>query len=119
MGIKKHAGFITAGFCAGAINGLFGAGGGMVLVPLLTLLTDLDDDEIFPASVSIILPMCLISMAITWHAGAPDWAQAIPYLLGSAAGGVAAGFLGRKLPTLWLHRFLGIIILWGGFRYLC
>ena len=119
MDIKKYAGCAAAGFCAGSINGLFGAGGGMVLVPLLTLLTDLDESEIFPASVSIILPICLISMAITWTAGAPDWNQALPYLLGSAAGGIAAGLLGRKLPTLWLHRILGVLILWGGVRYLC
>ena len=119
MNLKKHAGLAAAGFCAGTVNGLFGAGGGMVLVPLLTLLTDLDDDEIFPASVSIILPMCLVSLAITWHSGAPDWRQAVYYLLGSALGGVAAGLWGRKIPTLWLHRILGVLILWGGIRYLC
>ena len=38
-----------AGFAAGAVTGLFGAGGGMVLVPLLAMLTDLDEREIFPA----------------------------------------------------------------------
>ena len=54
-----------AGTAAGIINGLFGAGGGMVLVPLLTLLTDLEDREIFPASVSIMLPMCLVSLCIS------------------------------------------------------
>lgn len=91
----------------------------MVLVPLLTLLTELDDDEIFPASVSIILPICLVSMAITWRSGAPDWGQAAYYLLGSGLGGVAAGLWGRKIPTLWLHRILGVLILWGGIRYLC
>ena len=43
----------------------------------------------------------------------------LPYLIGSAFGGVAAGLWGRKIPTLWLHRFLGAMILWGGVRYLC
>lgn len=116
---KKYIGCITAGLLAGCINGLFGAGGGMVLVPALTLLTDMEDSEIFPASVSIILPICLISMAITWRAGAPDWKNVLPYLLGSALGGIAAGIWGRKLPTIWLHRILGVLILWGGVRYLC
>lgn len=119
MKIKKYTGCAVAGLCAGAVNGLFGAGGGMVLVPLLTILTKLDDDEIFPASVSIILPICLVSLAITWKAGSPDWSNALPYLLGSGIGGVAAGIWGRKLPTLWLHRALGLLILWGGVRYLC
>ena len=37
---RKLTGPILAGFGAGAVNGLFGIGGGMVLIPLLTLLTD-------------------------------------------------------------------------------
>ena len=116
---KKHFGIIIAGLSAGCVNGLFGAGGGMVLVPLLTLLTTLEDDEIFPASVSIILPICLVSLSITWKGGTPDWSHALPYLFGSLAGGVAAGLWGKNIPTLWLHRLLGILILWGGVRYLC
>lgn len=108
-----------AGFCAGAVNGLFGAGGGMVLVPLLTLLTNLGDQEIFPASLSIILPICLVSLAVTALHFPIPWAEAIPYLIGSAAGGFAAGLWGRKIPVKWLHRGLGILIIWGGIRYLC
>lgn len=117
--MKKYLGFILAGIGAGTVNGLFGAGGGMVLVPLLCLLTDLEDNEVFPASVSIILPICFVSLAFTLRPGTVPWATAIPYLAGSAAGGVIAGFLGKKIPTKWLHRALGILIIWGGFRYLC
>lgn len=117
--IKKKWGMILAGIGAGSINGLFGAGGGMVLVPLLCLLTDLDDDAVFPASVGIILPVCFVSLSFTLRPGAMAWNTAIPYLFGSVAGGILAGFFGRKIPTMWLHRFLGIVILWGGIRYLC
>ena len=119
MKLKKYLGSAFAGLGAGAVNGLFGAGGGMVLVPLLTSLTELSDEEVFPSSVSIILPICLVSLSLSWPEGGADWLTALPYLLGSALGGVAAGFLGRKIPTLWLHRLLGILILWGGVRYLC
>ena len=108
----------VAGTSAGAVNGLFGAGGGMVLVPLLTWLTKIDDDQVFPASVCIILPICLVSLSITFDGSVIPWDLAIPYLIGSGFGGVAAGFLGRKIPTVWLHRLLGVLILWGGFRYL-
>ena len=44
---------------------------------------------------------------------------AVAYLFGSAAGGIAAGVWGRHIPVHWLHRSLGILILWGGLRYLC
>jgi uncharacterized membrane protein YfcA len=91
----------------------------MVLVPLLTALINLDESTVFPASVSIILPICIVSLLFNYHAGVLTWQDVLPYLIGSAAGGIAAGFFARKIPTLWLHKCLGLIILWGGIRYLC
>lgn len=116
---KKYLGSALAGLGAGAVNGLFGAGGGMVLVPLLIGLTDLPDEEIFPSSVSIILPICLVSLSYSLMKNSVDWHAVFPYLVGSAMGGILAGLFGRKIPTLWLHRILGVLILWGGVRYLC
>ena len=112
------AAMALAGVGAGAVNGLFGAGGGMVLVPLLTLLTDLEDQELFSASLSIILPLCLVSLWVTALTSPIPWQAAFPYLLGSALGGLAAGIWGAKIPVKWLHRGLGILILLGGVRYL-
>lgn len=116
---EKSWGMPLAGALAGMVNGLFGAGGGMVLVPLMTLLTDVKEDALFPSSVSIVLPICLVSLAVTAFTGQIAFQQAIPYLLGSCIGGVLAGIWGRKIPVQWLHRGLGILILWGGIRYLC
>lgn len=108
-------GGVAAGLAAGAVNGLFGAGGGMVLVPLLGWLTKMEDDEIFASSLSIILPICIVSLvssqSIAWH-------EALPWLPGSALGGLLAGLWGKKIPVKWLHRGLGIFIVWGGLRYL-
>lgn len=115
----KKWGIPLAGICAGAVNGLFGAGGGMVLVPLLTALTDLSEEEIFPASISIILPICLVSLGFTALTCGLEWRTALPFLFGSAAGGLAAGLLGRRIPAKLLHKLLGLLILWGGVRYLC
>lgn len=117
MGKKMR--MATAGFLAGSVTGLFGAGGGMVLVPLLTALTHLKDDQVFPSSIAIILPICVTSLVMTALAGVLEVGAAIPYLIGSALGGLLAGLWGRKIPVTWLHRGLGILILWGGYRYLC
>ena len=91
----------------------------MILVPMLTMLTDLNDREVFPASISIILPMCILSLSISAMEQPLCWTTALPYLIGSALGGILAGLLGKRIPTVWLHRGLGILILWGGYRYLC
>lgn len=111
--------FVLAGFSAGIINGLFGAGGGMILIPLLGLIEEIRDEEIFPSSVCIMLPICLVSLLCSTQDFGNVFIAALPYLSGSLLGGIASGVFGRKIPTLWLHRIFGIFILWGGIRYLC
>lgn len=117
--MKEQTKLCIAGAAAGAVNGLFGAGGGMLLVPLLTIMTDLDEDSVFPVSVSVILPMSIVSLVIGSSGSGIPWQQALPYVLGSIAGGILAGVTGNKIPVKWLHRILGILIIWGGIRYLC
>lgn len=109
-------GLALAGWLAGTVTGLFGGGGGMVLVPLLSLLTDLQDREIFSASLSVILPVCIITLLLS---PGIHLREALPFLPGSLLGGWLAGKWGGGIPVKWLHRLLGILILWGGFRYLC
>ena len=115
---NNYVGSAFAGFCAGAVAGLFAAGGGMVLIPLLSLLTDLKGKVLFAASLSVILPICLVALTVTAFSAPLPWSQALPYLAGSAAGGILAGIFGQKIPAKWLHRGLGVLILWGGIRYL-
>ncbi len=119
MHIRRKIGIRIAGAAAGIANGLFGTGGGMLLVPLLTRLAKISDEQIFPCSVSIILPICIVSLVFQATQTPLPLAEAWPYLLGSIPGGVLAGLLGRRIPVLWLHRILGLLILWGGVRYLC
>lgn len=117
--MKQRIGYIIAGIAAGAANGLLGAGGGMLLIPLLTFLANADEDTLFPTSVAIVLPICLVSLTISPGWGNLPWREALPYLLGGIPGGLLAGLLDGKIPVKWLHRGLGVIILIGGVRYLC
>ena len=109
-------GLMAAGFAAGCVAGLFGGGGGMVLVPLLSMFSGLGEAEIFPASLSVMLPVCLTALLLS---GGGFFREALPFLPGSLLGGWLAGRYGAHIPVKWLHRVLGILILWGGFRYLC
>lgn len=119
MRYKESFVFGLCGAVAGAVNGLFGAGGGMLLVPMLTWLAALDDREVFPTSVCIIAPICIVSLLATGTLKNIPWSEAAPYLFGSIGGGILAGLFARKIPTKLLHRMLGVFILWGGIRYLC
>ena len=112
-------GAALAGLLAGIVNGIFGGAGGMVLIPALQLWTAMKEDSLFPMSVSVMLPVCLLSLLLASRRTALPWTDAMPYLIGSAAGGVLVGLLGRKIPAKWLHRGFGIMLIWGGIRYLC
>ena len=103
---------------AGAVNGLFGAGGGMLLLPLLHRLTDLREHEAFACSVCTMLPLSVVSLVVYWLRGGEFLTAALPYLAGGALGGIAAGLLLRRLSAVWLHRALGALIVWGGLRLL-
>lgn len=113
---KEPWNFLLAGIAAGTVTGLLGAGGGMVLVPLLGMLTDLSDTEVFSASLGIILPICIAAIL---SAGSTSWREALVWLPGSAIGGYLAGKWGKRIPSTWLHRALGALILYGGIRFLC
>ena len=109
---------LLAGALCGFVNGFFGAGGGMVLVPLLIFLVKLPDKEAFSSAVCIILPLCVVSLVIYARAGALPLLQALPYLLGGAGGGILAGLLFEKIGARALHLILGAFILFGGLRLL-
>lgn len=57
---------------------------------------------------------CLpVYLPAKWGIGVP---AAVPYLVGGAVGGCLAGLLYPKIPTKWLHRALGLLIVYGGVR---
>lgn len=113
--MKRTVLIAVAGAAAGVVNGLFGSGGGMVLIPMLSL-CHLEEDALFPTCVAIVLPICVTSLLFygSWDALFP----ALPYMAGGAIGGFLAGKWGKSIPALWLHRITGAFILWGGARYL-
>ena len=105
-----------AGALGGAVNGIFGGGGGMILLPLLTRWSDLDDKKLFATSVAIILPICVVSTAVYFTQTELSLSAALPYLIGGTAGGWAGGrwFKGMKMP--WLKRAFGLLLIYGGVR---
>ena len=67
--MQKRGTWLRAGLtgaAAGAVNGLFGAGGGMLLLPLLHRLTDLREHEAFACSVCTMLPLSVVSLVVYW-----------------------------------------------------
>ncbi len=108
--------YLLAGGLAGAANGLFGAGGGLFLVPLLIDWLGLPEKRAFATSVAIILPLSVASYVMFCLHGGNVWGEAWPYLVGGILGGLLSARLFTKIPTVWLHRLFGLLILYGGVK---
>ena len=113
---KKAA---LCGLAAGGINGLFGAGGGLILTILFRRFHLGEDKEIFATALGAMLPIsaAALVMLLLGH-GAVNLRAALPCCIGGLAGGLLGGILFRRIPGIWLRRLMGGLILWGGLRLL-
>lgn len=107
-----------AGAIAGAVNGLFGGGGGIPLVLLLRKWAGLSEKAAFATCVAVIFPVCLASAAVYFFRSALPLEEALPYLLGGLIGGVIGGRLFKNVSNLWLRRAFALFLLYGAWRYL-
>ena len=108
----------VSGALAGTINGLFGGGGGIPLLVLMTKWAGLDEKTAFATCVAIILPLCVVSAAVYFLRGGLTLSHALPYLAGGLAGGVIGGRLFRGVSAAWLRRVFAMFLLYGAWRYL-
>ena len=108
--------FAVAGALAGIANGFFGAGGGMVLVPLYCRWAKLDEHNALATSVAVILPMSIVSAVIYFMRGSFLIMDALPFLAGGLVGGLISGKYLKRVPATPLRRILGALILFGGIR---
>lgn len=90
---KKNFKSTLSGLLTGAVNGLFGGGGGMVAVPLLKNLLGYNEKQSHATAILVIAPVCAASAIIYIISGYFQANVVIP----AAIGAVAGGFIGAKL----------------------
>lgn len=110
--------YALSGAAAGLVNGFFGGGGGMILIPMLTRWAKVEERRAFATCVCVILPLCAVSSVIYFMRTPLDLMTAVPYLAGGLAGGVVAGKTFGKIPTGVLRKGLALLIIYGGVRSL-
>lgn len=110
----KNKLFYLWGAVVGILNGLLGAGGGMVAVPALR--TKMSAKEAHATSVSVILPICAVSALFYIQRGAVTIFDALPYLMWGIIGSVIGTFILKKLSGKALRKIFAIFMLWAGIR---
>ncbi|MCL2300087.1 MAG: TSUP family transporter [Firmicutes bacterium] len=106
---------IAGGALVGVLNGMLGAGGGMLVVPMLKKL-GLEQTRAHATAVAVIFPLSVLSAAAYLLLGHYELAQAAAYLLPGAAGALAGGLLLPKIPAKWLRKLFACFMVWAGIR---
>ena len=76
---------VLGGLGAGVINGLLGAGGGMVVVPLLSAM-GVRGKKSHATALMVIVPLSAVSAVLYLVQGRVGFADALPWLPGSLLG---------------------------------
>lgn len=109
---------IITGIITGFINGLFGGGGGMVVVPMLSLLLKYKSKNAHATAILIILPLSIISSIFYISFGNLNFDTLIPVGIGVVAGGILGALTLSKLPSKWVGIIFSIAMVAAGVKML-
>ena len=119
MKILKKENLISAvsGLAIGAVNGLFGAGGGMLAVPFLKKL-GFEQKSAHANAVAVILPISIISAVLYLNKDYVNLSDAFIYIPTGILGSVAGTFALKRISAKWLKRIFGGFMVYAGIRLL-
>lgn len=95
--VREIVPLLGVGVAAGFLAGLFGVGGGAVVVPLLALATDLDHKTALGTSLCAMVPTGIAGVLAHRRLGHVKLAAAAPLALGTCIGAFAGGRLALGL----------------------
>ena len=113
---KNNVKLLSLGFVTGLVNGVFGSGGGMIIVPALVLFLGLKDYKAHATAISIIFPLTIISTIVYL------FNNTIPFKVSGLVmiGGLLGSFIGaktlNKIPATILRKVFGCIIIYTAIR---
>lgn len=115
MGRKQKILNAAGGFFIGAVNGFFGAGGGVLAVPLLKK-AGLSEKEAHAGAIGIILPITLLSAALYLLKGFVAVGDVLPFLPGGIIGSVLGAAFLKNIKSRALRGIFGALIIFAGVR---
>ncbi|MFA7533089.1 MAG: sulfite exporter TauE/SafE family protein [Tissierellaceae bacterium] len=113
---KKKIKLISIGLITGLINGLFGSGGGTIVVPSLVFIIGMEDYKAHATAISIILPLSIISTMVYLTNGSIPFNIAVPVSIGGVLGSYIGAKLLNKIPVNILRKVFGTVIIYTAIR---
>lgn len=106
--IKK----IIIGFFAGLVSGLFGTGGGLILVPAFVYLLNESEQKARATSLFCILPLVIISGIGYYTNNYINWNIGILCAIGGVIGGILGAKLLKKIPEVLLKVLFTVFLIY-------
>lgn len=101
---------IAVGAAAGICNGLFGSGGGTVVVPFLEKYAGLEEQTSHATAILIILPLSIISLLRYSSGTQVSLLTLITICISGACGSILGACFLKKLSGTALRRIFGVFI---------
>jgi uncharacterized membrane protein YfcA len=110
---------VAIGLLAGVMAGMFGIGGGNIIVPLLALVLGYPAKRAIATSLgAILLPFGLPGVLVYYHQGTLDLTAAAWVALGLFLGTVFGALITIKLPSATVKLLYGLFLVFVAFRFL-
>jgi len=111
---RTYVWLIAIGLVAGLLSGLFGVGGGILIVPALVFLLKFDQRLAAGTSLGAIVPTSIVGVISYAASGSVEWMAALYLALGAIVGAQIGSWLLHKIPKLVLQwafiAFLVVVI---------
>lgn len=105
------------GLVGGVLSGLFGIGGGLVIVPALILLAGMTPKQAAGTSLAaLLLPVGILGAMEYWRAGHVNVQMALLVAIGLLVGAFIGARVAVGLPNELLQRAFGVFLLVVGLR---
>ena len=101
---------VAVGAAAGLLSGLFGVGGGILLVPALVLIVGFVQHRAQATSLAAIVPIAIVGALVFGRADSVNFVAAALLAAGSLAGVQAGARLMHRLSDQALTRVFGIFL---------
>lgn len=108
----------VTGAVAGGVNGLFGGGGGMIVVPMLIYFLGINHKSAHATAILIILPLSLVSSVFYLAFGAVDFSITIPVAGGVIVGGAIGALILSKSKPMFLVVVFSVVMAAAGVKML-
>ncbi len=107
---------ILGGTLTGLANGLFGGGGGMIVVPFLIYFAGLEPKKAHATAIAVILPVTIVSGLIYLNSFDISLKKLLPSTIGVIVGGVLGAYVLPKLQNSFVMLLFAAIMILAGVR---